>query len=48
MLTLTTIIYDEFGASGHWLGKNMSGVSGYTTFELGSSMLMGERPSKPL
>jgi hypothetical protein len=47
MLTFTTIVYDEFGGSGHWLGKNMSGVSGYSTFELGSSMLMGKHHSRP-
>lgn len=41
-LTLTTIVYDEVGLAGHWFGKNLMGVSGYTCFELGSVMLMSK------
>lgn len=40
-LTLTTIIYDELGVAGHWVGKNLCGVLGYTTFEVGATMIIG-------
>ena len=39
-LTVTTVVYDEVKLSAHWLGKNVCAISGYGTFELGSTIIM--------
>ncbi|KAF8459728.1 UbiA prenyltransferase family [Gautieria morchelliformis] len=44
-LSLTTVIYDELQLSGHWLGKNICAVSGYLTFEVGVTQVMGNNSS---
>jgi 4-hydroxybenzoate polyprenyltransferase len=40
-LTTTMILYDELHLAGHWVGKNFCNVSGYLTFELGATKVMG-------
>ena len=40
-LFLTTRAYDEGGLSGHYLGKSLCNIGGYTTFEIGATKLMG-------
>ncbi|TDL18470.1 hypothetical protein BD410DRAFT_728472 [Rickenella mellea] len=40
-LTLTTIMYDELGFAGHWLGKNFCNIFGYVTFEIGATKIIG-------
>ncbi|TFK38914.1 UbiA prenyltransferase family-domain-containing protein [Crucibulum laeve] len=41
LLTITTVVYDEFGGAGHWIGKNASAVFGYGSFEIGATIIMG-------
>lgn len=41
-MTVTTIVYDELSMAGHWLGKNLCNISGYVTFEIGATKLMGK------
>ncbi|KAF8523827.1 UbiA prenyltransferase family-domain-containing protein [Gautieria morchelliformis] len=41
-LTMTMILYDELQLAGHWVGKNFCNVSGYLTFELGATKVMGQ------
>lgn len=43
-LTITTVIYDEFGLAGHWIGKNACNIAGYVSFEIGATKIMGELP----
>ena len=40
-LLLTTFLYDEMGLAGHYLGKNLCNISGYTTIEIGATKLIG-------
>ena len=40
-LTMTMIVYDELNLAGHWIGKNVCNVSGYLTFEIGATKVMG-------
>jgi hypothetical protein len=40
VLMITTVVYDEGGLAGHWIGKNFAGVFGYSSFETGASMVM--------
>ena len=40
-LLLTTILYDEGGLAGHYIGKNLCNIGGYTTFEIGATKIMG-------
>jgi 4-hydroxybenzoate polyprenyltransferase len=42
MLTITTIVYDEFKLAGHWLGKNFCNIGGYVSFEIGATKIMGK------
>ncbi|KAK7055235.1 hypothetical protein R3P38DRAFT_2463245, partial [Favolaschia claudopus] len=44
-LTAVTVAYDEFKLAGHWFGKNLSAMFGYTVFEIGATKLMGESHS---
>ncbi|KAK7055260.1 UbiA prenyltransferase family [Favolaschia claudopus] len=44
-LTAVTIAYDEFKLAGHWFGKNLSAMFGYTVFEIGATKLMGKSTS---
>ncbi|RPD56609.1 hypothetical protein L226DRAFT_455370 [Lentinus tigrinus ALCF2SS1-7] len=41
-LLVTTFLYDEVGLSGHHIGKNLCAIGGYTTIEMGATMLIGE------
>ncbi|KAJ6489645.1 UbiA prenyltransferase family [Mycena vitilis] len=41
-LFLTTFLYDEAGLAAHVIGKNFCNIGGYTTFELGATMIMGD------
>lgn len=41
-LLTTTFLYDEVGLSGHYIGKNLCNIGGYTSLELGTTKLMGE------
>lgn len=43
-LTLTTILYDDMGLSGHVIGKNACNILGYVVFETGAVMLIGYYP----
>ena len=43
-LILTTFLYDEMGFAGHYIGKNLCNIGGYTTIELGATKLMGTFP----
>jgi 4-hydroxybenzoate polyprenyltransferase len=43
-LILTTAMYDELGYAGHFITKNICGIFGYVTFELGATAIMS-RPS---
>ncbi|TFY57492.1 hypothetical protein EVG20_g8526 [Dentipellis fragilis] len=43
-LTATTLVYDEIGLAGHWIGKNACAVSGYAMFEIGATKIMGSTP----
>ena len=40
-LTMTMVIYDELNLASHWIGKNVCNVSGYLTFEIGATKIMG-------
>ena len=40
-LLLTTVLYDELGLAGHYIGKNLCNIGGCTTFEIGATKLMG-------
>ena len=40
-LLLTTFLYDEMGLAGHYIGKNLCNIGGYTTIEIGATKLMG-------
>ncbi|KAI0746376.1 UbiA prenyltransferase family [Daedaleopsis nitida] len=40
-LVLTTVVYDELGMSGHYIGKNICNIGGYATIEMGATKLMG-------
>jgi len=42
LLTVTTIVYDEFSLAGHWVGKNACNILGYTSFEIGATKVMGQ------
>jgi UbiA prenyltransferase family len=42
LVTVTTIIYDDFSWSSHWIGKNASNILGYTAFEVGATRVMGK------
>ena len=39
-LITTTILYDEMGWARHFVGKNICGVFGYVTFEIGATTIM--------
>ncbi|KAF9459674.1 UbiA prenyltransferase family [Collybia nuda] len=43
ILTTALIVYDEYGLSGHWIGKNVINAIGYASFELGATTIMGDR-----
>ncbi|THV01892.1 hypothetical protein K435DRAFT_654504 [Dendrothele bispora CBS 962.96] len=45
-LSVTTILYDECGLSGHPIGKNLCAVGGYISFEVGATKIIG--PSREL
>lgn len=38
---LTTFLYDEFGLAGHYIGKNLCNIGGYTALEIGATKLVG-------
>jgi hypothetical protein len=40
-MTLTMVFYDEFHFSKHWTTKNICGMLGYLTFEIGAVLIMG-------
>jgi 4-hydroxybenzoate polyprenyltransferase len=40
-LLVTTLLYDEGGFAGHYIGKNFCNIGGYTTLEIGATKLMG-------
>ncbi|KAF7965238.1 hypothetical protein HWV62_27656 [Athelia sp. TMB] len=40
-LTVTTVVYDGCSLAGHWIGKNACNISGYVTFEIGATKIMG-------
>lgn len=42
LLTITTIVYDEFKLAGHWLGKNFCNIGGYVSFQIGATKIMGK------
>lgn len=42
LLTVTTIVYDEFVLAGHWIGKNACNIGGYASFELGATKVMSK------
>lgn len=43
-LVALTVIYDEFGAhSGHWAIRNFVNALGFVSFEVGASLIAGER-----
>ena len=42
LLTATAVIYDEFSLAGHWVGKNVCNILGYTSFEIGATKVMGQ------
>lgn len=41
-LLLTTFVYDEMGLAGHYVGKNLCAIGGYTTIEIGATKIMGK------
>lgn len=45
LLTITTIIHDDFALAGHWVGKNACTMLGYISFEIGATKIMGIRIS---
>ena len=47
-LFLTTLAYDEGGLSGHYFGKSLCNIGGYTTFEIGATKLMGASTFAPI
>jgi hypothetical protein len=40
-LVATTFIYDELGAASHIVGKNFCNIGGYTSFEVGATLIIG-------
>ncbi|KAI0746359.1 UbiA prenyltransferase family [Daedaleopsis nitida] len=40
-LLLTTLLYDEMGLAGHFIGKNLCNIAGYTSIEIGATKLVG-------
>lgn len=40
-LTVTTLLYDEAGLAGHFIGKSLCAVPGYVTFEVGATRILG-------
>ena len=40
-LTTTSIVHDELGLAGHWVGKNLCNMLAYLTFEIGATKIMG-------
>lgn len=40
-LTATTVLYDEVGLAGHFIGKNLCAVPGYFAFEVGATRILG-------
>ena len=40
-LLFTTVLYDELGLAGHYIGKNLCNIGGYTTMEIGATKLIG-------
>jgi len=41
-LVFFTIVYNELQASRHWITKNIVTAIGFTTFELGGTLIAGE------
>lgn len=40
-LVVTTVVYDELGLAGHYVGKNFCNIGGYASFEVGATKLIG-------
>ncbi|KAI0759410.1 UbiA prenyltransferase family-domain-containing protein [Trametes elegans] len=43
-LVFTTIVYDELGLSGHYLGKSFCNIGGYASLEVGATKIMAGTP----
>ncbi|KAF8958421.1 UbiA prenyltransferase family [Flammula alnicola] len=44
ILIITTLVYDELGGARHFIGKNLCGVFGYMSFEIGATAVMSRKP----
>ena len=47
VFTVLVIVHDDFGLSGHPIGKNVLNVGAYVSFELGSTLILCRRYSAP-
>ncbi|KAG0701401.1 UbiA prenyltransferase family-domain-containing protein [Suillus ampliporus] len=45
VFTVLVILHDDFGLSGHPIGKNLLNAGGYASFELGSTLILSEESS---
>ncbi|KAG1736677.1 UbiA prenyltransferase family-domain-containing protein [Suillus paluster] len=45
VFTILVIVHDDFGLSGHPIGKNLLNVGAYVSFELGSTLVLSDEPS---
>ncbi|KAG2123268.1 UbiA prenyltransferase family [Suillus clintonianus] len=45
IFTVLVIVHDDFGLSGHPIGKNVLNVGAYVSFELGSTLVLSGEPS---
>ncbi|KAG0699518.1 UbiA prenyltransferase family-domain-containing protein [Suillus ampliporus] len=45
VFTMLVIVHDDFGLSGHPIGKNLLNVGAYVSFELGSTLVLSDEPS---
>lgn len=44
-LTFVEIVHDDFDLSGHPVFKNLCNVGGYTTFEVGATLVLCKDPN---